>query len=79
MYYDDVLAMFGMDAKEVFLNFNDDGRCVTIQMFEDDTSAPETFGRCEVQHGGIINWNMANGDVFKFDFVVDFSNSALPD
>lgn len=64
-----ILAIPGIpdieNGQELHLTFDESGQCENVFFIASGyTEVPSSYGTCSVEHGGTINFEMANGDSY---------------
>ena len=71
-YYHSSFELHGLDPIQVYI-YND-FPCM-FYMNDFDTTNTDSYGMCEVDYTGIINWFFANGDdAFTFNWVIRYDD-----
>ena len=72
MFYHSSFEDHGLDPKQVYI-YND-LPCM-FYMKDLDTTNPDSYGTCEIDYTGILNWFFANGqDTFTFNWVSAYND-----
>ena len=70
-------ANYGLTPQKVYIY--DGYRSCDIYTIDGDTSNPSGYGECDITHGKSIEWDMANGNNFRFEYTYAFEEDDLND